>query len=204
LDKKCFTYKTIASPSAATHRVLGSKHLAFAFPVSSIEDVKEHLEKLKRDYHDASHVCYAWRLGWEKKNYRHSDAGEPSGTAGRPIFGQLLSHDLTDVLVAVVRYFGGTKLGTGGLMDAYKTAAKLALDSATIVEREARERWVIEFPYAHIGPMMKMVKDHHLEKISMEQGDPGKLEVFIPLFLLPEIQQKLAGLEGILMQKTEV
>lgn len=190
------TYKTITSPAQATHRVLGSKHMAFAFPVKSESEIKLHLEKLKKEYHDATHICYAWRLGWEKKLFRHSDAGEPSGTAGRPIFGQIQSHDLTDVLIAVIRYFGGTKLGTGGLAAAYKTAASLAIESATVAELEIRERILVSFPFEKLGAVMKVVKARKPAKISLKQGESCELDLLVPKATLPEIFTEIAGIEG--------
>ena len=116
------TYKTIAKPAEGFYKDKGSKFLAFAYPVYTEDRIKAQLSELKKEYYDARHHCYAWKLGIENDKYRANDDGEPSGTAGKPIYGQLLSHELTNALVVVVRYFGGTKLGTSGLIRAYKTA----------------------------------------------------------------------------------
>ena len=130
-----FVYKTIAVPAEAVFKEKRSKFLAFAYPVENEAEIKEKMAFLKKKYHDAQHYCYAYILGADKSAYRMNDDGEPSGTAGRPIHGQLLSKELTNVLVAVVRYFGGVKLGTGGLRIAYKLAAKEVLDNATIITK---------------------------------------------------------------------
>ena len=128
------TYKTIASTSEGIYKEKGSKFLAFAIPVVSEAEIKEHIDKIKKEYYDARHHCYAYILGADKATYRINDDGEPSGTAGRPIHGQLLSKDLTNTLVVVVRYFGGIKLGVSGLITAYKAATKDALDNAVVIE----------------------------------------------------------------------
>ena len=129
------TIKTIAAPAEAVFKEKRSKFLAFAYPVENEAEIKEKIAFLKKKYHDARHHCYAYILGADKSAYRMNDDGEPSGTAGRPIHGQLLSKEVTNVLIVVVRYFGGIKLGTGGLRVAYKLAAKEVMDSAIIIEK---------------------------------------------------------------------
>lgn len=165
METNSITYKTLAAPSESQYRVLGSRHLSFAYPVRSEAEIKDHLDRLWKDHHNATHICYAWRLGWDKSHYRINDDGEPSGTAGRPIYGQIQSFDLTNVLIAVVRYYGGTKLGTGGLIDAYKTASKLAIEEATVVENEVMDRFIILFEHAQMPAVMKLLKDLNMEKI---------------------------------------
>ncbi len=142
----------------------GSRFLAFAFPVQSKEEIKSILESLRREYHDARHHCYAYRLGAAKNEYRSSDDGEPSGSAGRPILGQINARDLSNVLVVVVRYFGGTLLGVGGLIHAYREAAADALQKARIVEAEETEPIRVRYPYALTNDIMKIVDE---EKISI-------------------------------------
>jgi uncharacterized YigZ family protein len=164
--KGVFTYKTIDQQGESMHRVMASKHLGIALHVNSEAEVKTLLENWKNEHHNANHICYAWRLGWDKSKYRLSDDGEPSGTAGKPIYGQIVSADLTNVLVAVIRYFGGTKLGTGGLIDAYKTAAAQAIQSAIIVERDASQIIEVQFPYADMPQIMKYLKS--LQMVKME------------------------------------
>lgn len=163
-------YKTIENTSQGTFRDRGSKFLAFAFPVSGEAEAKRHLDGLRKQYHDATHHCYAYVLGFDKSVFRVNDDGEPSGTAGRPIYGQILSADLTNVLVAVVRYYGGTKLGVPGLINAYKTASREAISNATTVTRVAKELYRIEFPYEAMNDVMKIIKDESLEVINNDFG----------------------------------
>jgi uncharacterized YigZ family protein len=156
------TYKTIAGPSEGIYREKGSKFIALAFPVESEAEVKEKLAEIQKQYFDARHHCYSYILGPNKDAYRLNDNGEPSGTAGRPIHGQLLSKDLTNTLVIVVRYFGGIKLGVSGLINAYKTAAKDALDAATIIEKTVDETYKVSFDYSEMNSVMQLLKDPYV------------------------------------------
>jgi uncharacterized YigZ family protein len=156
-------YKTILSPSEGSYKEKGSRFLAFAYSVEDEESVKQHLDELHKQYHDARHHCYAWRLGPEKSHYRVNDDGEPSGSAGKPIYGQIVSRDLTDILVVVVRYFGGTLLGVGGLISAYRTAASDALDHNRIIECRVFDRVTLEFKYEQMNKVMKIIKDFQLD-----------------------------------------
>ena len=160
------TYKTITSPAEGIYKEKGSKFLAFAIPVVSEAEVKENVERLKKEYYDARHHCYAYILGHDKAVYRANDDGEPSGTAGRPIHGQLLSKDLTNVLVIVVRYFGGIKLGVSGLINAYKTATKDALDNAEVIEKTVNEVYRVEFEYPLMNDVMRLLKDENLDQFN--------------------------------------
>ncbi|MBU0486750.1 MAG: YigZ family protein [Bacteroidetes bacterium] len=162
------TYITIESKAEGNFRDRGSKFLAFAFPVSNEEEVKEKLAELRKEYHDARHHCYAYRLGHDKSAWRINDDGEPSGTAGRPIYGQLLSNDLTNVLVVVVRYFGGTKLGVSGLINAYKTATADALSNATVIEKTVNERYNIQFEYPVMNEVMRLLKEFDANQRSQQ------------------------------------
>jgi uncharacterized YigZ family protein len=157
------TYKTIAAPSEGLYKEKGSKFLAFAYPVRNLDEVKAHLEQLRKDYFDARHHCYAYILGPRKDAFRANDDGEPSGTGGRPIHGQLLSADLTDTLIVVVRYFGGILLGASGLANAYKAAARDAIDHATIVERTIDVRYRLLFEYAAMNDVMRILKEYNLK-----------------------------------------
>lgn len=157
------TYLTITQASQGKYVEKGSKFLAFCYPVKTETEVKEVLARLKRDYFDARHHCYAYRLGWDKSVFRFNDDGEPSGTGGRPIYGQILSKDLTNVLIVVVRYFGGTKLGVSGLINAYKTAAIEALDDNKIQEFEIKDLYAIEFQYDKMSEVMKVLKQQGIE-----------------------------------------
>ena len=140
-------YKTIDGPAEGEYSEKRSKFLAFAHPVRSVEEVKQWVEHYQKKYYDARHCCYAYMLGAERKEFRANDNGEPSGTAGKPILGQINSHELTDILIVVVRYFGGIKLGTSGLIQAYKAAAQEAISAAKVVERTVDEEVTFWFEY---------------------------------------------------------
>lgn len=163
-------YKTIAKPAQGSFRDRGSKFLAFAIPACSEQEVKQHLDALRKQYYDATHHCYAYVLGFDKSAYRVNDDGEPSGTAGRPIYGQLLSADLTNTLIVVIRYYGGTNLGVPGLINAYKTAALEAINNATILTKIVKETYEIQYPYEVMNDVMKIIKDEILEVINNEFG----------------------------------
>jgi uncharacterized YigZ family protein len=163
-------YKTISQPAQGSFRDKGSRFNAFAYPASTELEVKLHLEALRKQYYDATHHCYAYILGFDKSAFRINDDGEPSGTAGRPIHGQLLSADLTNTLIVVVRYYGGTNLGIPGLINAYKTAACEALKNADIITRIVKEVYQIEYPYEVMNDVMKIIKDETLEVINNDFG----------------------------------
>lgn len=158
------TYRTIAGPAEGLFKDRGSRFLAFAFPVTTEDEIKIHLERLRKEHFGANHHCYAWRLGVDKQRFRANDDGEPSGTAGRPILGQLQSFDLTNVVVIVVRYFGGTLLGAGGLVQAYKQSAAEALNAATIIEKHITEVYALQFKYDAMNGVMKLLKEFDAEQ----------------------------------------
>ncbi|MDL2296355.1 IMPACT family protein [Bacteroidales bacterium OttesenSCG-928-B11] len=160
------TYKTIAKISTGIYTEKGSKFLAFAYPVKTESEIKEIVGNCKKEYYDARHHCYAYILGADQAAYRINDDGEPSGTAGRPIYGQLLSNGITDVLVIVVRYFGGTKLGVPGLINAYKTAAAEAIQANEIVEKYVEEYYRIAFDYAGMNSVMQILKNTAVKILS--------------------------------------
>ena len=163
------TYLTISSPSEALYKDKGSKFYAFAYPVQTIEQIKEILAEKRKEYYDARHVCYAYMLGYEREVFRANDDGEPSGTAGRPILGQINSTNLTDILIIVVRYFGGTLLGTSGLIQAYKTSAAEAIAVATIEERIVEKTFVSKFGYQDLNAVMRIMKDFDLAIVNQIQ-----------------------------------
>lgn len=173
------TYKTLAAPSEGLYKEKGSKFLSFAYPVRTLDEVKTHLDQLRKDYFDARHHCYAYILGPRKDAFRANDDGEPSGTGGRPIHGQLLSADLTDTLIVVVRYFGGILLGASGLANAYKTAARDAIDHATIVERTIDCRYRLSFAYEAMNDVMRILKDFDLKPEQPQYDLQCSLEVGI-------------------------
>ncbi len=157
------TYKTITKPSPeALFKDRGSKFFGYAFPVTTEVEIKERLDQLKKQHHTARHWCYAWQLGTTYDHYRANDDGEPSNSAGMPIYGQLQAFDVTNTLVVVVRYFGGTKLGVGGLIQAYKAGAQLALEGANIVERTIDIDYLLKFDYPEMNTVMRIIKEEQL------------------------------------------
>lgn len=161
-------YKTIAEASKAIYTEKRSRFIAYAIPVLSTRDVKNEIDKLKKEFYDARHVCWAYMLGADRLEFRSNDDGEPSGTAGKPILGQINSNELTNILVAVVRYFGGIKLGTSGLIDAYREAAADAIREAGIIEKTVDMQISFGFEYPFMNDVMKIVKD--LEPVILEQS----------------------------------
>ncbi len=153
------TYLTLEAAAEAASRERSSKFLAYAYPVRTEEEIREHLDALRKRHFDATHHCYAWRLGPRGERYRTNDDGEPSGTAGKPILGQLLSAEVTDCLIVVVRYFGGTKLGVPGLIAAYREAAAKQLAAATVVERTVDREIRVDFPYMAMNDVMRAIKE---------------------------------------------
>lgn len=162
------SYKTIAKPAEGSYSEKRSKFLAYAFPVQNEQEVKQRLAEIQKKHWDARHHCYAYILGPHKDAYRLNDNGEPSGTAGRPIYGQLLSKDLTNTLVIVVRYFGGIKLGVSGLQNAYKVAAREALDAAVIEERTIQETYRVTFEYVKMNDIMQILKDPEVQVLDRQ------------------------------------
>ena len=158
-------YKTISNLSEGIYTEKRSKFIAIAVPVCTREEIKTHIEHYQKKYYDARHVCYAYMLGHERKDFRANDNGEPSGTAGKPILGQINSNELTDILIIVVRYFGGIKLGTSGLITAYKSAAAEAIVNADIVERTVDETITVAFEYPFMNDIMRIVKEEEPEVI---------------------------------------
>ena len=153
------TYNIITNSGEGLYKDKGSKFIAQAFPVSSETEAKEGIEDIKKKFHDARHHCYAYMIGPDKSCFRSNDDGEPSGTAGKPILNQILSKDLTNICVVVVRYFGGTKLGVSGLINAYKSAAREALDQTTVEERTIDEIYSLEFEYPLMNEVMRILKE---------------------------------------------
>lgn len=153
------TYKTIAAASESLIKEKMSRFISFAIPVRTVDEVKSHLDRFQKEYYDARHICYAYMLGHARTEFRANDNGEPSGTAGKPILGQINSFGLTDILVVVVRYFGGIKLGTGGLIVAYREAAQMALQAAEIIEKTVDDDIRVRFEYPFMNDIMRIVKE---------------------------------------------
>ena len=173
------TYKTIIAPTEGIYKEKGSKFLSFAIPVSSADEVKEIVKNYRKEYYDSRHVCYAYMLGADRKEFRANDDGEPSGTAGRPILGQINSRELTNILVIVVRYFGGILLGTGGLVVAYKEATTDALDQAEVVEKTVDESISIIFDYVLMNEVMRIIKDTNAQISSQSFENQCEMQLSI-------------------------
>jgi len=172
------TYRTITNPSEdALFKDKNSKFYGYAFPVLDEESIKQHILNLKKQHHSARHWCYAYQLGTEKITYRANDDGEPSNSAGQPIYGQIQSFDLTNVLIVVVRYFGGVKLGVGGLINAYRTAAQLAIENTTIVEKTINNDYQITFDYKNMNKVMRIIKEKQIKIVNQ------KLELDCQIFI---------------------
>lgn len=192
-----FSYRTIRAPVTGEHKEKGSKFLAFAYPVDGEESVKERLSEIRKKFYDARHHCFAYTLGAEKSKFRAFDDGEPNHTAGDPILGQIRSKDLTNVLVVVVRYFGGVKLGVGGLISAYKAAAEEALNKADIIEREVVVYYTLHYPYNAIPAVMKLIKDFDVEIRNQSFENTCMMEITISLRLKVAFEEKIELLKAL-------
>ena len=177
------SYKILSKPSEGTYSELRSKFLAFAIPVRTAEEAMEQVAKYQKEYFDARHVCWAYRLGPEGEEYRSNDNGEPSGTAGKPILGQMVSADVSDLIILVIRYFGGVKLGTSGLIVAYRTAAAEALEAGEYAERLVEKELKLTFGYEHMNMVMRMVKDLQPRIVNQNYKDNGDIVITIAIRL---------------------
>ena len=186
-------YRSIAAPSEGLFKDNGSRFIALAYPVETEEEVKAIVAGLKKEYHDARHHCFAYRLGYKGDVWRASDDGEPSGSAGRPILGQIDSLGLSDILVVVVRYFGGIKLGIPGLIRAYKTSTADALSSAQIVEKIACRHFRVQFDYLSMNAVMKVLKDMDLPQKAQSFGESCSLETSVRLAAVEDFIQKMGN-----------
>jgi uncharacterized YigZ family protein len=194
------TYKTIAAESKGLFKDRGSRFISIAVPVSSQEEIKNRLEALRKEYHDARHHCYAWVLSPDRQVWRVNDDGEPSGTAGRPIMGQLNSRGLTNILVVVIRYFGGTLLGVSGLINAYRTAAGDALSNARIIEKHVMENWLVTFPFAAMNDVMKVLKDESCRQLSLDcSGQECSAEISFRASLSEKVKGRLSRIPDLTM-----
>ncbi len=184
-------YMSIAAPAQGLFKDNGSRFIAFAYPVESIEEVKPLVDALKKEYHDARHHCFAYRIGHKGDAFRANDDGEPSGSAGRPILGQIDSAGLSDILVVVVRYFGGIKLGIPGLIRAYKTSTADALAAATVVEKTACQYFTVEFEYLQMNSVMKILKDMGLPQQNQVFGEKCSIGTKVPLSQIDTFLEKM-------------
>lgn len=191
------TYKTVEGPAEGYINERKSKFISFIYPVQDADGVKEIVDELREKYHDARHVCWAYMLGWEREEFRSNDDGEPSGTAGRPILGQINSAELTDVLIAVVRYFGGTLLGTGGLIKAYKEAASDAIANAEVVERTVDDFIDIHFEYPLLNEVMRVLKQFDSVQWTQDFAETCRMRLQIRRSLAPRLEERLTAIHGV-------
>ena len=189
------TYKTIQENAEAIYTEKRSKFIAIALPVRTLSEVKSLLEEYQKKYYDSRHVCYAYMLRAERKDFRANDNGEPSGTAGKPILGQINSRELTDVLVIVVRYFGGIKLGTSGLIVAYRMAASLALDEAPVIEKTVDEDVAVAFEYPFMNDIMRIVKEESPEILEQSYDMDCLMRLRIRKSMMGKLRARLEKVE---------
>ncbi|MBR3565374.1 MAG: YigZ family protein [Paludibacteraceae bacterium] len=191
------SFHTISEPSEGLFKDKGSKFLSFAIPIENNQEIKALLEKYRKEYYDARHVCYAYMIGAERNEYRSNDDGEPSGTAGKPILGQINSYNLTNILIIVVRYFGGILLGTSGLINAYKNAAKDAIDNAKIVTCAIKIQHTISVPYDIINDIMRIIKDNRAQIVQTEYDNNNQiLTIQVEQALNDNFETKITKYEG--------
>ncbi|MEM9363280.1 MAG: YigZ family protein [Bacteroidota bacterium] len=196
------TFKTLAKPSPEIlHKDRKSKFYSYAFPVSTEEEVKPSLETLRKKHPSANHVCYAWQIGVESIHYRANDDGEPNNSAGMPIYGQIQSFEVTNVLVAVVRIFGGVKLGVGGLIQAYREAARLALDASIIVQKTQYSKMLLFFEYPSMNKVMRILKQHQIDILSQKTEISCELEIAVQKSRLDDIFQLFQETQQVTVKK---
>jgi uncharacterized YigZ family protein len=198
------TYRTIAAPSEGVYKEKGSRFVANAYPVASNEDIRYLTEKIRKERHDARHHCFAYMLGHKRENWRVSDDGEPSGTAGKPILGQINTRELTNTLIIVSRYFGGTLLGVSGLINAYRTASAEALINADIVEKTVREYYEISFPYLSMNDVMKILKEEDIGQSGQDFGLSCVIKVDFRVSLKERILARLSRIDDLRYKFLEI
>ena len=191
------SYKTIAAIAEGTYTEKRSKFLAFALPVETVDEVKRYVAEYQKRYYDARHACYAYMLGAERTDFRANDNGEPSGTAGKPILGQINSYGLTNILIIVVRYFGGIKLGTSGLIVAYRQAAIEALENAQIIEKTVDDDITFTYEFPMMNAVMKIVKDMNPQIISQGYDTDCTMTLRIRRGLMPQLRERLLKVDGL-------
>lgn len=196
-------YRSIGEASEITTRERSSKFYAFAWPVKSEEEVKRHLDGLRKKYYDATHHCYAWRMGPAGETSRANDDGEPSGTAGKPILGQMLSAELTDILIVVVRYFGGTKLGVPGLIAAYKDAAREVIEASRIIEKTVDAEFAVRVAYEDMNGVMRVMKEMDPKVLSQEFDNICEIRLSIRAGRADELFERLQKCEGAEVERVE-
>jgi uncharacterized YigZ family protein len=197
MEQRLFSFKTIRQPSEAVlYKEKRSKFFGHAFPLTKDDQVKSHIEQLQKKYPKANHICYAWRMGVNGEHYRTYDDGEPRNTAGAPIFGQLNAFSLTNVLVAVVRIFGGTKLGKSGLITAYRSTAKMAMEASEIIKCELEDRYLVIIDYGGFDSLIQLVKQQDWHVISQKMGSVCEVMLGVRKQDAAQLKSLLAGIVG--------
>ncbi len=192
-----YTFKTISQMSTGVYKEKGSKFISFAIPVTSVEEVKEIIKNYRKEYYDARHVCFAYMIGAEKDEFRANDDGEPSGTAGRPILGQINSFELTNILIVVIRYFGGILLGTSGLITAYKEAAFDALQQADLIEKTVDVSIEFSFDYLSLNDVMKLIKLYPVEIVKQKFDTQCEMEITTPKQFEDQLISRLSKIDNV-------
>ena len=204
MEKSKDSYRTIGRPSEVVlFKDRKSKFYGYAYPVSDASEVKALVEGLRKTYPAANHVCYAWQTGVANVRYRINDDGEPNNSAGMPIYGQIQSYELTNILIAVVRVFGGTKLGVGGLINAYKTAAQMTLEASTVVEKTLKTTFLLRVPYTEIDKVMRIVKRRRLQIISQKMELECTLGILVRQAEADSLQEVFENLQNISVKRVE-
>lgn len=198
------TYRTLEKPAEGLFRDRNSRFLSFGYPVTQTDEIHQLINGLKKKYHDARHHCYAYRLGTGNPDFRANDDGEPSGTAGKPILGQLMAYEVTNTLVVVVRYFGGTLLGTGGLINAYRSATRQMFENATIVTRYIEDNFTLTFPYEKLNMVMHVLKEENLVPLRPLYEAQCRIEVAVRKSLSDRFMKRFAGMPEIVVDSLQI
>ncbi len=198
------SYLTVSKQGRGLYKEKGSKFISFCYRIDSENDIKSHLEELKKSYHDARHHCYAWVLGNAGEMERSNDDGEPSGTAGKPILGRIRSKQLTNTLVVVVRYFGGTLLGSSGLFRAYKTAAADAIDNAGIIKIEISESFLLEFKYPELNQVLKLLKEEGLSPKEYSYEMDCKIKLNVPVNIIERLTKRMMLINSVIIRQEDI
>lgn len=197
------TYKTVSAPSEGLFKDKGSRFISYLYPVTTEEEIKEIIQQVKKAHHSARHHCYAWRLGRENIRFRANDDGEPSSTAGKPILGQLTSFELTNVLLVVVRYFGGTLLGTSGLINAYREAASEAIRNAVVETRIIEAEYRLQFGYNELNQVMQIIKNENLKQTAIQLEESCRIDLSVRKSEAARIENLFGNIYGVTLSRLE-
>ncbi|WP_297702653.1 YigZ family protein [uncultured Eudoraea sp.] len=204
MENKVGLYKTVSKASEGIlYKDRKSKFYAYTFPITNENDIKPIIERIRKKHPTANHVCYAWRIGVEKQRYRANDDGEPNNSAGMPIYGQIKSFGLTNVLIAVARIFGGTKLGVGGLISAYRTAAQFALESSSIIEKAVKVNYNLCFSYPLLSRVMRVIKQNAIDIVKQDMSTDCTIEISVKLSNALQTEYIFKGIHGVSISKLD-